>query len=124
MTAGWGGEKRLNEIVEDCSSPRPVNETDRRSLNKLKFKGEHTIKPRKGQQMPTMEIVKAWKDEAYRDTLTAEQRANLPEHPSGLIEFGQPQLKDESLFGPQGLGCKFSNFHTAYCYTKNHGQCK
>ena len=50
--------------------------------------------------MPTMEIVRAWKDQDYRDTLTAEQLAELPEHPAGVIEFGQPELDDESLFGP------------------------
>lgn len=72
--------------------------------------------------MPATEIVRAWKDEEFRDTLTIEQRARLPQHPSGLIEFGQPRLEDESLFGPQGLGCKFSNI-TNKC-TVNHGHCK
>ena len=58
--------------------------------------------------MATMEIVKAWKDEEYRDTLTTEQLAQLPEHPSGIIEFEQPELEDESLFGPEARKCKFS----------------
>ena len=68
--------------------------------------------------MPTMEIVKAWKDEEYRDTLTTEQQAQMPEHPSGLIEFGKPQLGDESVFGPTAGHCKFfSNNYTNQCYT-------
>ena len=66
--------------------------------------------------MPTLEIVKAWKDEEYRDTLTLEEKAQLPEHPSGLIEFGQPQFEDESLFGPEARRCKFFSHN----YTKKH----
>ena len=69
--------------------------------------------------MPAMEIVRAWKDEEYRDTLTAEERAQLPEHPSGVIEFGQPQLEDESLFGPAAFHCKFSHFSNN-CTNKGH----
>lgn len=83
--------------------------------------------------MPTMEIIKAWKDEEYRDTLTARQRAQLPPHPSGLIEFGLPQLEDESLFGPEARRCKFitnstdtgqCSTHTGQCYTHSPGHCK
>ncbi len=75
--------------------------------------------------MTTTEIVTAWKDEEYRDTLTAEQRAQLPEHPSGLIEFEEPQLEDESLFGPAVHKCKFISNYTAtdHCFTHG-GQCK
>ena len=37
--------------------------------------------------MSTLQIVRAWKDETYRNSLTAEQRAALPAHPAGAIEF-------------------------------------
>ena len=37
--------------------------------------------------MPVLETIRAWKDEEYGDTLTAEQRAQVPEHPAGTIEF-------------------------------------
>jgi mersacidin/lichenicidin family type 2 lantibiotic len=78
--------------------------------------------------MPTMEVVRAWKDQDYRDTLTAEQLAELPQHPAGVIEFGKPELDDESLFGVEGKGgCKFlSNQSTkgGQCYTHSPGQCK
>ena len=76
--------------------------------------------------MTTIEIVKAWKDAEYRDTLTAEKLAQLPEHPSGIIEFGQPQLEDESLFGPQASKCKFitNSTSTGQCTTHSPGHCK
>ena len=68
--------------------------------------------------MSTVDVVKAWKDQEYRDSLTAEQLAQLPPHPAGLIEFGVPQLEDESLFGPTAGKCKFfSNNYTNKCYT-------
>ena len=37
--------------------------------------------------MSTLQIVRAWKDESYRNSLTQEQRAALPAHPAGTIEF-------------------------------------
>jgi mersacidin/lichenicidin family type 2 lantibiotic len=76
----------------------------------------HQIQLRKGKQMPTSEVVRAWKDEDYRETLTAEQREQLPPHPSGVIEFEEPRLEDESLFGPAAGRCKFVTHHTL-----NHG---
>ena len=72
--------------------------------------------------MPTIEIVKAWKDEEYRDTLTAEQREELPQHPAGVIEFEPPQLEDETLFDPVATRCrKISCFNSNY--TKEKGGC-
>ena len=45
------------------------------------------------------EIVRAWKDKAYRLSLTPEQRAKLPKHPAGLIE-----LTDKDLEQAAGAG--------------------
>jgi mersacidin/lichenicidin family type 2 lantibiotic len=69
--------------------------------------------------MNTTEIVRAWKDEDYRDTLTAERGAELPQHPAGAIEFEQPELEDETLFrgGKISHGC-----HTLKCTAS--GNCK
>ena len=57
--------------------------------------------------MKTDEVVRAWKDADYRDTLAVEHRAELPEHPAGAIEFEQPELEDETLFvGGKGFSFK------------------
>jgi mersacidin/lichenicidin family type 2 lantibiotic len=37
--------------------------------------------------MSTLQVVRAWKDQSYRNSLSAEQLAELPAHPSGTIEF-------------------------------------
>ena len=37
--------------------------------------------------MSTLQIVRAWKDESYRNSLTQAQRDQLPAHPAGTIEF-------------------------------------
>ena len=38
--------------------------------------------------MSIAEIIKAWKDEEYRNSLSPEQLSNLPENPVGSIELG------------------------------------
>lgn len=37
-------------------------------------------------------IIRAWKDEEYRMSLSQEQLALLPEHPSGMIELSDQDL--------------------------------
>lgn len=44
-----------------------------------------------------VDIVKAWKDEAYRSSLSDAERAMLPENPAGVVE-----LSDEELEGIAG----------------------
>lgn len=39
-----------------------------------------------------IDVVRAWKDEDYRDSLTQDQRDRLPENPAGLVE-----LSDEDM---------------------------
>ena len=55
--------------------------------------------------MTTLETVKAWKDEDYRDTLTPQQKERLPQHPSGVIEFVNRDLPDEASFGTPPVAC-------------------
>jgi len=76
-----------------------------------------------------MEVVRAWKDQEYRDALTAEQLAELPQNPAGVIEFATPELDDESLFGPAAGKCKIitnggGSTNGSHCYTSSPGQCK
>jgi mersacidin/lichenicidin family type 2 lantibiotic len=51
--------------------------------------------------MAYQDIIRAWKDEEYRLSLSEEQRAVLPEHPAGLME-----LVDAELDNVQGAGSK------------------
>ncbi len=37
-------------------------------------------------------IARAWKDEEYRNSLSAEERAALPENPAGAIELNSDEL--------------------------------
>lgn len=43
--------------------------------------------------MSLLEIIRAWKDEEFRQSLSAEQQALLPEHPAGLIELANADLE-------------------------------
>jgi mersacidin/lichenicidin family type 2 lantibiotic len=53
-------------------------------------------------------IVRAWKDEAYRQSLSAEEQAMLPENPAGGFELTDADL--EALCGASGAENKQSDF--------------
>ena len=42
--------------------------------------------------MSTLDVIRGWKDEDYRRSLSQEQRAMLPEHPAGVIELSDEEL--------------------------------
>jgi mersacidin/lichenicidin family type 2 lantibiotic len=50
--------------------------------------------------MSNQDIIRAWKDEDYRQSLSEAERALLPEHPAGLIELAGAEM--DSVRG--GLG--------------------
>jgi len=58
--------------------------------------------------MSHLDIIRAWKDAEYRNSLSAEQLSQLPEHPAGMSA-----LSDETLqaivgglrLGGGGTGC-------------------
>ncbi len=43
--------------------------------------------------MAKIDIIRAWKDVEYRLSLTEKERALLPEHPAGLIELNNDEMK-------------------------------
>lgn len=47
--------------------------------------------------MSNVNIIRAWKDEEYRQSLTAAERASLPANPAGMIELQAADL--ESVVG-------------------------
>lgn len=44
--------------------------------------------------MSNVDIIRAWKDEAYRLSLSDEERAALPENPAGMIELTDLDLAE------------------------------
>lgn len=51
--------------------------------------------------MSPRDIIRAWKDEEYRESLSEAERAQLPEHPAGAAELTDADL--EGVAG--GLAC-------------------
>jgi len=47
-------------------------------------------------------VVRAWKDAAYRQSLSAEEQAMLPENPAGGFELTDAEL--EAVYGASGWG--------------------
>jgi len=60
----------------------------------------------KKQSLSVNEIIRAWKDKSFRDSLTEEQRVQLPANPAGLVE-----IDDEQLVQVAGGG-----INTNYCH--------
>lgn len=53
-------------------------------------------------------IIRAWKDPAYRASLSPEQRAELPEHPAGVAELDDATLGHAAGGAPTiALNAKF-----------------
>lgn len=54
-------------------------------------------------------IIRAWKDEEYRNSLSEEQRSQLPENPAGMIELSDEDM--QAIAGgnfwkkTKGIGC-------------------
>jgi mersacidin/lichenicidin family type 2 lantibiotic len=42
--------------------------------------------------MKTVDIIRAWKDEAFREGLSASEKAQLPTNPAGSIELSDAEL--------------------------------
>ena len=49
--------------------------------------------------MSNIDIIRAWKNPAYRDGLSSEERSLLPAHPAGLVELSDSELKQASGIG-------------------------
>ncbi len=74
------------------------------------------------------DIVRAWKDAQYRQSLSAEQQALLPENPVGDFELTEDEL-DAVNGGGQGgslVGCQFTGGDSSQCPTFGdpNGSCK
>jgi len=39
-----------------------------------------------------IDIIRAWKDEDYLDSLSEEQRSQLPENPAGMVELSDKDM--------------------------------
>ena len=59
--------------------------------------------------MSQVNVVRAWKDEEYRQSLTEAERAALPENPAGLLDLAESDLQQAE--GGYVYVC------TALCYT-------
>ena len=44
--------------------------------------------------MTKKQIIRAWKDAEYRNSLSESQRASLPDNPAGVIELSDASLND------------------------------
>lgn len=50
-----------------------------------------------------IDIIRAWKDEEYRNSLSEEQRSQFPENPAGMIEMSDEDMG--SVVGGYSVWC-------------------
>ena len=62
--------------------------------------------------MSNIDIVRAWKDEDYRASLSEAEQAMLPENPAGLVELADEDMS--SMAGGAALACT-TDPHTETC---------
>jgi len=69
--------------------------------------------------MKTKDVIRAWKDAEYRESLSAEDRSLVPQNPAGLVELTDDQLKQAS-----GLsGIIVTTFKTCTDFTVRRFHC-
>ena len=51
--------------------------------------------------MKKEQIIRAWKDEQYRSSLTEAERQTMPEHPSGIVQLSEFEM--EAVDGQTGF---------------------
>ncbi len=74
--------------------------------------------------MSQYDIVRAWKDEDYLNSLSEEQRSQLPENPAGMVEISDKEM--EIVAGGGKYGSKyFTKYATkaSGCGAKNTYYC-
>ncbi len=59
--------------------------------------------------MSNFDIVRAWKDQEYRHSLTEEQKNQLPENPAGMINLSDEQMTDISGGGTMAFALSFGS---------------
>lgn len=63
--------------------------------------------------MSRQDIIRAWKDEDYRASLSEAERNSLPKNPAGFIELTDDDLQLAAGAGPTSIrACEFT---TATC---------
>ena len=60
-----------------------------------------------------LDIVRAWKDESYRSSLSTQEQAMLPENPAGALEVSDAEL--EAIHGAGGGGGDFDVNSMHFC---------
>ena len=79
----------------------------------------------------SIDVVRAWKDAEYRESLSSEELALVPAHPAGEVELAEEDLLgitgglldsvNIAVLGGSG-GCKYTAFgEDASCYYSNAG---
>jgi mersacidin/lichenicidin family type 2 lantibiotic len=78
---------------------------------------ENECRKRMDKYMSKINVVRAWKDEKYRRSLSAEEQAMLPANPVGRVELSDAQLDSSGAKGkvPESYFCTFTCTYGKEC---------
>ncbi|MGK7955515.1 MAG: mersacidin/lichenicidin family type 2 lantibiotic [Crocosphaera sp.] len=63
--------------------------------------------------MSNIDIIRAWKDEEYRNSLSDSEKAQLPENPAGVIELDDDDMS--SMAGGHDTNCTDETHTCKHC---------
>ena len=70
--------------------------------------------------MSIKDTIRAWKDQEFRNSLSADELAQLPENPAGLIELSEAEMK--TVAGGHYILSRRVWRHARHCRrTRHHG---
>ncbi len=72
--------------------------------------------------MSKMDIIRAWKDKEYRNSLSQEEQAQLPANPSGEIELNPSELAQVNGAGTYAMltaGCCSPTWYYSFVSSGN-----
>lgn len=71
--------------------------------------------------MSTNDIIRAWRDEEYRESLSQEERAQLLEHPAGVITVANYDLAGVTGSNHMAEAVSVTGFSTTVCSIYSNG---
>ena len=76
--------------------------------------------------MSEYDIIRAWKDEDYLESLSEEQRSQLPENPAGIVEMSDEEMEvvaggDVIIVSANTFDCVDSGFLPINCVSNVGG---
>jgi mersacidin/lichenicidin family type 2 lantibiotic len=90
-------------ITKKTDSGLPNRRLNRACVDRSPAGFKKTNEKRRTNDMSNNKVIRAWKDPMFRNSLSHEERASLPENPAGVIELTDAQLEAAGAAKPTAI---------------------